>query len=308
MHSKISSKKIQPASNKRPVSSFFPYLLVLPTLFFVALFTVWPTISSIVKSLFRQRLNIAKFREPVFNGLANYVSLFQDSTFYRVLLNTGIYVLGSVPLSILLAFLFAVLLNRKMKGIGLARLALFYPTILPMVSAATVWMFFFTPDYGLFNTAISFLGYRGAQNWTGNPDLALFAVIIVAVWKNTGFYMIFYLAGLQSLPQDVYEAAKIDGAGWLRTIFSITLPLLRRSTLFITTIAFIGAFQTVDHIFVLTGGGPSDSSNVLLFYLWQERFENLDIGRSAALTVILIIILLIFTISNFAISEEKERV
>jgi len=284
---------------------YTPYLLLLPTLFFVALFTVWPTLISIVKSLYRQRLNIAKFRVPTFIGLNNYLALFRDSEFLHVLLNTLIYVLGTVPVSIALAFIFAILLNRAIKGIGIFRLAIFYPTILPMVSAATIWMFFLTPDYGLFNTALSFLGYRGPQNWTGNPDLSLIALMIVAVWKNAGYYMIFYLAGLQNVPNEVYEAATIDGAGWFRTLISITFPLLRRSTLFISTIAFIGAFQTVDHIFVLTQGGPSGSSTVLLYYLWQERFENLDIGKSSALTIILIVILLVFTITNFRITEEK---
>lgn len=284
---------------------YAPYLLLAPTLFFVTLFTVWPTLISLFKSLYRQRLNIAKFRVPTFIGLNNYIELFKDSEFLHVLLNTIIYVLGTVPVSIALAFIFAILLNRSMKGIGLFRLAIFYPTILPMVSAATIWMFFLTPDYGLFNTTLSFLGYRGPQNWTGNPDLSLIALMIVAIWKNAGYYMIFYLAGLQNVPNEVYEASTIDGAGWFKTLTAITFPLLHRTTLFISTIAFIGAFQTVDHIFVLTQGGPSGSSTVLLYYLWQERFENLDIGKSSALTIILIVILLVFTITNFRITEEK---
>ncbi len=284
-----------------------PYILLIPTFFFVTLFTVWPTLVSLIKSLYRQRLNIAKFREPVFIGLGNYISLFQNHDFLMVLLNTFVYVAGTVPVSIALAFVFAILLDRKIKGIGIFRLSIFYPTILPMVSAATIWMFFLTPDYGLFNTTLRFFGYRGPQNWTGNPDLALFAIMIVAVWKNAGYYMIFYLAGLQNIPNEVYEAARIDGSGWFRTMVSITFPLLRRTTLFISTIAFIGAFQTVDHIFVLTSGGPSGSSTVLLYYLWQERFENLDIGKSAALTVILILILLVFTVTNFRLTESKEE-
>lgn len=282
-----------------------PYLLVLPTLFFVALFTIWPTISSFVGSFFLQKLNIAKYREPSFAGLANYASLFQDSTFYHVLGNTAFYVIGSVPVSIALGFLFALLINRRMRGIGLARLALFHPTVLPMVSVATIWLFMFTPDYGLFNSALSFLGYRGPENWTGNPDLALIAIIIVAVWKNAGYYMIFYLAGMQSLPREVYEAARLDGSGPINTTVRITLPLLRRTTLFVTTIAFIGAFQTVDHVFVLTVGGPSNASNILLFYLWQIRFENLNVGKASALTIVLIIVLLVFTVSNFLISERR---
>ena len=282
-----------------------PYLLVAPTVFFVALFTAWPTLLALYQSFFRQRLNIARFREPTFVGAENYVTLFTSSDFRTVLLNTAIYVLGTVPVSILVAFVLALLLNRRIRGLGLWRLSFFYPNILPMVSVATIWMFFFTPDYGLFNTALQFLGYRGPQNWTANPDLALLVVMIVATWKNTGYYMIFYLAGLQSLPTDVFEAAALDGASWWTQLRHIAFPLLRRTTLFITTIAFISAFQTVDHIFVLTRGGPSMASTTLLYWLWQVRFEYQDVGKSAALTVILVAVLLVFTVTNFALSERR---
>lgn len=282
-----------------------PYILILPTFLFVSVFTVYPTLRAVVNSLFKQRLNIAKFRTPSFVGFENYIELFKDPEFLNVMSNTLIYVLGVVPLSVVTAFLFAELVNKKIKGVGFVRLALFHPSILPLVSAATIWMFLFTPDYGLFNSALRLFGYAGPENWTANPKLALSSVMIVAFWKNAGFYMIFYLAGLQNLPQSVYEAAWLEGAGRIRTAVSITLPLLKRTTLFVSTIAFITAIQAVDHVFVLTGGGPSNKSTILLFYLWQERFENLDVGQSSALTVILILILLLFTVSNFLISERK---
>ncbi len=283
-----------------------PYWLILPTLIFVSLFTIWPTLNAIYLSFFKQRLNIAKFREPTYIGWQNYSQLLHDPRFIQVLKNTLIYVIGTVPLSIFIAFLFAWLVNQKLRGLSLIRLSLFHPTVLPMVSAATIWMFFLTPDYGLFNTTLSWLGYHGPQNWTGNPNLALLAIMLVAFWKNAGYYMIFYLAGLQNLPKDVFEAARLDGANAWQQLIHITFPLLRRTTLFITTIAFIGAFQTIDHIFVLTQGGPSQASTVLLYYLWQIRFENQDVGKASAITVILIILLLIFTVSNFLISERKD--
>ncbi|NOZ70392.1 MAG: sugar ABC transporter permease [Chloroflexi bacterium] len=295
-----------PSSPKRrnPIT---PYLLILPTGIFVLMFTAWPTLLAFYQSFFRQRMNIAKFREPTFIGLGNYIQLFSDDRFLLVMKNTLLYVVITAPISIILGFLFALLINRSVRGIGLARLAFFQPTILPMVSAATIWMFFFTPDYGLWNTFLRTLGYTGPQNWTGNPHLALIAIMIVTIWKNAGYYMIFYLAGLQNLPTDVYEAAVLDGASGWQMLWQITFPLLRRTTLFVSTIAFIGAFQMVDHIFVLTGGGPSRASTVLLYYLWQMRFENQDIGQSAALTIILIVFLLIFTVTNFLLSERKEE-
>lgn len=287
--------------------SFLPYILVFPTAAFVALFTAWPVLLSIYQSFFRQRMNIAKFREPTFIGLENYRELFSDPYFIQVIKNTLNYIIGTVPLSIILGFLFALLVNRNIRGVGLLRLAFFHPMVLPMVSAATIWLFLFTPNYGLFNSALEFLGYTGPENWTGNPYLALLSIIIVAIWKNSGYYMIFYLAGLQNLPGSVYEAAVLDGANGWQMMWKITLPLLRRTTLFITIIAFIDAFRTVDHIFVLTSGGPSRASTVLLFELWQQRFEFQDIGKSAAITVIFVALLLIFTITNFLTSEKREE-
>ncbi len=286
--------------------SYLPYILIAPTALLVTLFTAWPTLLALYQSFFIQRLNIAKYRTPTFNGIQNYVELFTDGDFHKVLLNTIIYIAGTVPVSIALAFLLALLVNRQIRGLGLVRLAFFYPTVLPMVSAATIWLFFFTPDYGLFNTALGFIGYNGPQNWTANPNLALLAVMIVVIWKNVGFYMLFYLAGLQNLPTDVYEAADLDGANWWQQLWRITFPLLRRTTLFISTIAFISAFQTVDQIFVLTRGGPSNASNVLLYWLWEVRFEYLNVGLASTITVVLIFCLLIFTVSNFALSERGE--
>ncbi len=289
-------------SRKNPL----PYILILPTAIFVALFTAWPVLLSIYQSFFRQRMNIAKYREPSFIGFGNYIELFNDQYFLQVVKNTLFYIIGTVPISIFLALFFALMVNRKIRNVGLLRLAFFHPMVLPMVSAATIWLFFFTPNYGLFNSTLRFLGYSGAENWTGNPDLALLSVIIVAIWKNSGYYMIFYLAGIQNLPEDVYEAAALDGANSWQALWKITFPLLRRTTVFITIIAFIDSFRTIDHIFVLTSGGPSRASSVLLFELWQQRFENQNIGISAAITVIFVIILLAFTITNFVTSERKE--
>ena len=292
-------------ASRKPLKPL-PYILIFPTAVFVALFTAWPVLLSIYQSFFLQRTNIARFREPTFIGLGNYVDLFTDPYFIQVIKNTLSYIIGTVPISIVLGFFFALLVNRKARGIGLFRLAFFHPMVLPMVSAATIWLFFFTPNYGLFNSALRLLGYSGAENWTGNPNLALLSVMIVAIWKNAGYYMIFYLAGLQNLPSDVYEAAALDGANAWQTLWKITFPLLRRITLFITIVAFIDSFRTVDHIFVLTSGGPSRASTVLLFELWLQRFDYQDIGVSAAITVILIVVLLAFTVTNFITSERRE--
>ena len=282
-----------------------PYLLILPTLIFVLVFTVYPALSAGWSSLFEHRLNIPKFREPVFNGLGHYKDFALDPNFRMILGNTLLYAVILVPITVVAALFLALWLRKK--RFASFRIAIFHPAILPMVSAATVWMFFLTPDYGLFNRFLEFFGYRGPENWLSHPDLALVSLIIVAFWKDAGFYMIYYLAGVQSLPEDVFEALKLEGAGRITTFFRFTLPLLRRTTLFVTTIAVIGAFRAVDHVFVMTQGGPSERSTLLLFHLWQVRFESLDIGRASAITVVLIAMLLAFTISNFLLSERRDR-
>jgi sn-glycerol 3-phosphate transport system permease protein len=313
--------------NKR--FSVLPYLLLFPTLLFVYLFTVRPTIQVLRDSqeYFRPNLpnrtvntdlqlpGIAEesrtMRGPHNVGLAYFRAMLdQDSTegkvFWRTLRNTLVYTSVSVPASMLLAFIFAVLVNRKLRGIGLARIAFFYPTMMPMVSAATIWLFFFTPDYGLWNSTLRFFGYHGDENWVVNPDLALWTLIIVAIWKNAGYFMIFYLAGLQNLPEEVYEAADLDGASWYNKMFQITLPLLRRTTLFVSVIAVIGAFQNIDHALVMTRRLVTGEANLLLYEIYQQRFDSQNYGFANALTVVMVVILLILTVINFTLSERQE--
>ncbi|MBN2472377.1 MAG: sugar ABC transporter permease [Anaerolineae bacterium] len=314
----------------RPRLKPLPYLLLLPTLYFVFLFTILPTFNvlrdsqvyyhpnrpnrAIVTDL--QLPGIAEesrsIRGPHDVGLSYFRALFAFDTeigagFRQVMINTLVYVVATVPTSMLLAFLFATLVNRKVRRIGLARAAFFYPTMLPMVSAATIWLFFFTPDYGLWNTALRFFGYSGPENWIINPGLGLWALVIVAIWKNAGYFMIFYLAGLQNLPDDVYEAASLDGASWWVQMLRITLPLLSRTTLFISVIAVIGAFQTIDHAMVLTYELVTGEADLLLYEIYQQRFVFQNYGLANALTVIMIVILLGLTLANFLLSERGDN-
>lgn len=305
-----------------------PILLILPTLYFVFMFTVRPTYKVLNDSqeyYFPSRPDRVRptnlqlpgieeaprsLRGPHDVGLAYYRALLdpktrEGETFRQVMANTIQYVIITVPLSILLAFVFAVLINRPLRGIGLARMAFFYPTMLPLVSAATIWVFFFTPDYGIWNTALKFFGYRGAQNWIINPNLALYSLMIVAVWKNAGYFMIFYLAGLQNLPDDVFEAADLDGASWWQKMFYVTFPLLRRTTLFVSVIAILSAFQNIDHALVMTRELATGEADLLLYEVYQQRFEFRNYGFANTLTVVMIAILLTLTLTNFVLSERR---
>jgi sn-glycerol 3-phosphate transport system permease protein len=278
-----------------------PYLLITPTLLFVAVFTLIPMARVAYDSLF---INNQAVQLPRFTGLGNYLALFSDAAFQNVIRNTGLYVIVTVPISVILAFLLALLLNRKFRAQGRYRLGFFYPTVLPMVSAATIWLFMYTPGYGLVNVFISFF-HIPSQNWLGEQNLALAALMVLGIWKQTGYYMIFYLAGLQGLPHDIYESARLDGANIIQLTRFITIPLLMGTTLFVTTIAVINSFETVDQIYIMTGGGPINSTSMLLFNLWQTLFSYLDIGRASAISIILIAALLIFTVINYLTTERR---
>jgi len=318
----------QYAQQRRRIS-ILPYLLILPTFVFVALFTLYPTFNVLTTSqqyfhpnrpdrvresdLGLPGVEVAErsIRGPHEVGLAYFRAMLNRSTsegqvFYQVIGNTAFYTIVTVPATMALAFIFALLVNRSLRWVGFARVALFYPTMLPMVSAATIWLFFFTPDYGLWNSALRTFGYTGSENWIINRDLGLWALIIVSIWKNAGYFMIFYLAGLQSLPQDVYEAADLDGANWFAKMFRITLPLLRRTTLFVSVIAIITSFQNIDHAFVLTNELVTGEADLLLYAIYKQRFEIGNYGFANALTVVMIAILLIFTLTNFYLSERTD--
>lgn len=278
-----------------------PYLLLFPTLLFVTVFTLWPSLRVFYDSLF---ISNQAVKTPQFTGLGNYADLFASSSFHDVLFNTLLYVVITVPISVSLALVLALVLNRKFRALGLYRLAFFYPTVLPMVSAATIWLFMYTPGYGLVNVAIGAL-HIPSQNWLGSANLALIALMILGIWKQTGYFMIFYLAGLQGLPHEVFEAADLDGASTIQATRYLTVPLLMGTTLFVTTIAVINAFETVDQVYIMTGGGPVNATNMLLFNLWQTLFSYLDLGKASAISVILIVILLVFTVLNFIYTERR---
>lgn len=294
-----------PLKRRRPSLSLLPYFLLFPTLLFIVAFTVWPTISAVIQSTFR--LEGAR-RVPDFVGLGNYADLFNPDidigqTFPQVFANTVTFVAVTVPVSVFLAFILAWLLNRKIRGLAFFRFAFFYPVLMPMIGAASIFAFLYAEQIGLLNVVLGSL-HMGTPKWIGS-SLTLVSVMTVVIWKQVGFYMIIYLAGLQNLPSDVYEAARLDGASWWEEIRAITWPLLSSTTLFVLTSAVATAFQTVDQLYALGQGGPSDKSNLLLYLIYQRYTDPHNTGYVNAITVILLVILLLFTVINFAVSERR---
>jgi sn-glycerol 3-phosphate transport system permease protein len=278
-----------------------PYLFLLPSLVFLTTFTYYPILFSLRLSLYQATATVA---HPTFVGLKNYTNLAADPIFGQVLENSIEFLAGTVPVTVGLALLLALLLNRPHLLTTPFRTAFFYPTLLPLVGAAAIWLFVYTPGYGLIDVYLRGLT-GGGVNWLGSAQLALPAVMILTVWKNAGYYMLFYLAGLQTIPAELFEAGRLEGASWWQQFRAITWPLLGPTTLFVVLIASINAFQSVDQIWLMTGGGPDNRTNLLLFYVYLVAFQFFDLGKAATLTVFLLAVLMAFAAVSFGFLERR---
>ncbi len=278
-------------------STVHGWLLVLPALVLLVGFTHWPALATLADSFFSTPRGA---RPSVFVGLDNYEGLLDDPVFWQALTNNAIYALATIPVSIILALVMALLVNEALPGRALLRMAYFLPTMLPMIAVANIWLFFFTPDYGLLDQVAALFG-GGRHNWLGDAATALPAMIAVAVWKESGFFMIFYLAALQTMPTDLREAAALEGSSRLNFFRRVTLPLLMPTTLFVLVNAVINGFRLVDHVVVMTRGGPDNATTLLLYYIYEVGFRFWDTGTAAALTVVLLAILAIAAAIQFRV-------
>ena len=260
-----------------------PYLYVLPALAALALWNYYPLVFLVDLSFHSIQ---GGSPEPRWIGLENYRRLFSDPLFWQVLGNTAIYTFVSVPLSVGLGLALAVALNQRLFGRGLFRALFYTPAVLPTVAAATVALWIFNTDYGLLNYLLELIG-RPPVAWLTDSDHALSTIIAVGVWKTFGYFMLVYLAALQALPQTVLEAARLDGARPWDRFWSITWPLLRPTTWFAVIIAVILSFQAFDFINIMTQGGPSNATNVLVFYIYQHGFQYFQLGFAAASAVVM---------------------
>jgi sn-glycerol 3-phosphate transport system permease protein len=277
------------------------WLLLLPAAALLALFTHWPVAATIWASFHTTPKGA---RPASWAGLENYRVMVADEVFWRSLTNNLWYALGTVPVSIALAILMALWVNSAMRGRTWLRMAFFTPTILPMIAVANIWLFFYTPQYGLLEQFTAPFGI-GSRNWLGSPDTALACVTVVAIWKEAGFFMIFYLAALQSIPPSLAEAAALEGASRTYYFRRVVFPLLMPTTLFVLVNAVINSFRMVDHIVVMTKGGPNNATSLLLFHIYQVGFSYWDTGYAAALTVVLLAILAAAAAVQFGFIERR---
>jgi len=286
-------------SRARLARRAWPYLLLAPSLLLLVAFTYLPIVRVAWESLHDKTHGATT---TLFVGLRNYSDLFADKAFVQAVINNLVYAAGTVPASMALALLFALALQRSGRVNAVMRALLLFPSMVPLVAAASLFFFIFLPGVGLFDYYLGKLGIRGA-NWLGDPDVALWSLIGITIWKNAGYYMLFYLAGLQTLPGDVLEAATIDGAnGWQR-LRHVIVPLLAPTTSFVLVIALINVLTQVDHVIVLTKGGPSNSTKLVLYYIFEQAHENFAYGRAAAASVISVSVLLAVSLVSLKTME-----
>ena len=279
----------------------YGWLLLTPAMILLIAFTHYPMIVTVFHSFFSKGTVI---RPSHFVGLANYDMLINDPIFWKVLTNNAWFAMGTIPTSIILAIIMALFVNRAIPGRALIRMAYFTPTILPMIAVANIWLFFYTPDIGLIDQIAGLFGITG-HNWLGDPATVLPALMIMTIWKEAGFFMIFYLAALQNVPPELGEAARLEGATRWYYFRRVLFPLLMPTTLFVLINAVLNSFKLVDHLFVLTKGGPNNASNLLLYYIYETAFSYFDTNYAATLTVILLGLLAMMALMQFYALDKK---
>ena len=221
-----------------------------------------------------------------------------------VVKNNLYYALGTILISVVLALILAILLHENIKRKAAYQVAIFYPNVIPMAAAAMIWVWLFTPGYGLINYYARQLGFPDIK-WLEDRQFALIALVVVGIWKRVGYYMIVFMAGLQNIPQEIYQAGKIDGATGFKKNLYLTLPLLSPTTFFIIIIAIMHSFQAIDQIYLMTQGGPANTTNMFVYFIYENAFMFYDVGYASALTSVLLVALLITTILAFWISAKR---
>lgn len=275
------------------------YLFLLPAMIILGTFLIYPLFASIWYSF--HEYNVVHPARWI--GLANYQKLLTDDVFKTAFRNTLIYSAGVIPGLVLLSLLMALLVNRPGKGITFFRIAFYIPVITSIVVVGIVWKWMYFED-GIINSLLRALHLVSRPiPFLSNPDIALYAIIVVTIWKASGYYMVLYLAGLQSLARELDEAAIIDGANQWQRLWYVTIPLLRPTITLVTVIASIGAMKVFGEIYVMTSGGPADRTNTLVYYVYKQAFTFLNMGYASAVAVVLFLFLIVLSVASIRVSE-----
>lgn len=279
-----------------------PYWFLLPALIMLGLTVFYPALQAFFLSFTKYEYDLTQ--PPVWIGLKNFQRLWQDPIFWQTFRNTFLYLVCVVPILVSLPLALAILVNRKLRGIRWFRVAYYTPVVISMVVAGIAWKWLYA-DNGLLNQLLQVIKLPSVP-WLTSPDLALFSVMIVTIWKGLGYYMVIYLAGLQTIPQDLYEAAAIDGSDGLKKHWDITVPLMRPYLLLVAVISAISATKVFEEVYVMTRGGPNHASETLVFYLYNKAFGELEM--SYACTIGLVMFLMILGLSVIRLGLEQRSV
>lgn len=280
---------------------YIPYLFLLPAGVILLVFFFVPFFQTFLLSFNDYSTNIYN---PAYVGLQNYIKLFHSPIFYKVLLNTFLYLFIAVPILAIVPLFLAILLNNKIRGITLYKILIYLPVIVSIVVAAIAFKWLYA-DQGILNYFMNKLGF-GSIGWLTDTHFALISVIIVTIWKGIGYYMMIYLAGLMSVPKELYEACEIDGASALRKHLTVTIPHIMPTIALVSTISAISAMKVFAEIYVMTKGGPLNSSKTIVYYIYERAFENLDLGYASAMAVVLLGIVMVFSLINILCFEKNK--
>jgi multiple sugar transport system permease protein len=282
------------------------YVFLLPGFLIFSLFTVFGVIFSLFLSFHQwDILNPAK----PYVGVKNYQELLQDPNFHQAVTNTLYYVFVSIPLTLLAGLGAALLLNQRIRARGFFRALFYIPVITPLVISAIVWKFIYNGDYGLLNYYLEKLHLISRPvEWLGNPSLAMPSVIAFSVWQSFGFAMVVYLAGLQAIPQEVVQAAEVDGAGAFQRFRYVVFPMLAPTTFFLVVVMVIQSFQAFTQIAIMTAGGPIGSTTTIVYYMYQEAFQFFRMGYASAVTWALFVMVFVFTVAQVRVYARRAEV
>ena len=281
---KVVKNLIKNFTNKE---NFAAWIFIMPALLGTLIFIIIPVLGSLGLSFTKWNL----LGSPEFVGFSNYKTLLGSDEFFLVLTNTIVYALSTTVFGVILPLVLASILNSKIRGADFFKTAYFLPFVTPMIVIAIVWEWIFDPNQGILNYI-----FHLDINWLYDVQFAMPALILVSVWKLIGYNMAIFLAGLQGISNSLYEAAKIDGANALKSFFKITLPMLSPTIFFVIIITTISSFQVFDLIYLMTEGGPQNSTNVLVYWLYKSAFEFFEVGKASAIAYILFIIIFVLTI------------
>lgn len=284
-------------------NTLIAWSFIAPNFIGFLIFTLVPVVFSLILAFMKWD----SFSTPEFVGLQNFTRMLSDDTFWISLKNTFLYTIGVVPLTLICSLGLAILLNQKIKGVKFFRTAFFFPYVTSLVAIAVVWSMLFHQTMGPINQFLRVV-IENPPGWLSSSDWALTAIIIVSVWRGMGYYMILYLAGLQGISKELYEAAAMDGANKWKQFSHITVPALRPTTFFVTIMLVINCFKIFDLVQVMTDGGPGRATNVLVYQVYSEAFVKFNFGYASAIAMVLFVIVLVITVIQFKWNQIREKV